>query len=359
MSAKEPVPVRLDKRDKELLQLLQDNFPVEKRPWAVVGERLGLGEDEVLSSVQRLSAAGVIRKLRTILDAKKVGACSSTLLAMRVPAERLDEVVGVVNEYLCVTHNYRREHDYNLWFTVTTCGGKDLERTVEEIKRRTGVPDADTLDLPTTRVFKIDVRFRFTDAVTDAEQREKKAEEEQREKKAEEERKEKVKPVVKGSEKNEKKKKIDQTILRSTQDGVPLVKEPFAEVAEEAEVSQEEVVARLKKLVSTGVVKRLGVSVNQRRVGIVANAVVAWKVPAERVESVGTLLSGFTEITHCYERATVPGKWEHNLFTVIHGYDRASVEATAKRLSDAVGISEYLVLFSGEQFKRTSVMHPY
>jgi len=107
----------LDNRDKELLQYLQDAFPVSKSPWAEIGEKLGITEEEVLSRSQRLSSDGVIRKLRTILNGQKIAACSSTLMAMRVPAERMEEVVSVVNEYMSVTHNYQREHDYNLWFT--------------------------------------------------------------------------------------------------------------------------------------------------------------------------------------------------------------------------------------------------
>ena len=135
--------------------------------------------------------------------------------------------------------------------------------------------------------------------------------------------------------------------------------EPFAEIAKEIGISQHEVIARLKELISGGVIKRLGISVNQRKVGIIANAVVAWKVPQEQLKRVGKMLSAYTEITHCYERVTVPGKWEHNLFTVIHGYNRESVEEAAKKMAEAVGISDYLVMFSNEQFKRTSVMHPY
>ena len=156
--------VYLDKQDKELLQLLQDNFPVGKNPWAEIAKKLGIAEEEVFSRVTKLSEAGVIRKLRTILNGEKLGACSSTLMAMKVPEDKMDAVVSIVNEYMSVTHNYRREHDYNLWFTVTTCGNKNLESTVDEIKERTGIPDADVLDLPTTRVFKIDVRFKFTNS---------------------------------------------------------------------------------------------------------------------------------------------------------------------------------------------------
>ncbi len=155
--------MKLDRKDRELLQLMQDEFPLVHRPYAILGNKLGLTEEETFKRAKRLFAEGVIRKLRTILDAQKLGTCSSTLMAMKVPEDRMKEVAGIINEYMSVTHNYRREHDYNLWFTVTTCGDKNLRETVEEIKRRTGIPDSDVLDLPTTRVFKIDVRFKFTD----------------------------------------------------------------------------------------------------------------------------------------------------------------------------------------------------
>ena len=341
MSAEEHC--KLDEVDKELLQHLQDKFPVAKSPWAKIGERLGIAEEEVLLRSQRLSSDGVIRKLRTILNGQKLGACSSTLMAMRVPAEKMEEVVSIVNEYMSVTHNYQREHDYNLWFTVTTCGTNNLRSTVEEIKERTGIPDSDVLDLRTTRVFKVDVRFKFTDFKDDGDSDSIPKVEMERTK----------------MNTDDDPDDTDQAILRATQEGIPVVKEPFEGIAKEAGITQDEVIVRLKKLIKDGVIKRLGIAINQRKVGIVANAVVAWKVPQEQVESVGNTLSSYKEVTHCYERVTMPGKWEHNLFTVIHGYTRESVEEFAESLSEVVGISDYLVLFSNEQFKRTSVMHPY
>jgi len=269
-------------------------------------------------------------------------------MAMRVPAERMDDVVSIVNEYMSVTHNYQREHDYNLWFTVTTCGsgGKDLRSTVDEIKERTGIPDSNVLDLPTTRVFKVDVRFKFTDFEDhgDGGGDIPKIETER---------------TKMNTGDDQDPDETDQAILRAAQEGIPVVKEPFERIAKEAGISQDEVIARLKKLISGSVIKRLGISINQRKVGIVANAVVVWKVPQEHVDSVGNVLAAYREITHCYERVTMPGKWEHNLFTVIHGYTRESVEEMAERLSKVVGISDFLVLFSNEQFKRTSVMHSY
>ncbi len=151
----------------------------------------------------------------------------------------------------------------------------------------------------------------------------------------------------------------DQAILRITQDGLPLDKRPFKAIAARTGLSEDEVIARLKRLKSMGVIKRLGISVNQRKVGIVANAVIAWKVPEELVERIGNIFAAHREVTHCYERVTIPGKWEYNLFTVVHGYNRESVEDFARRMSEMVGIRDYIVMFSNEQFKRTSVKHPF
>jgi DNA-binding Lrp family transcriptional regulator len=127
-----------------------------------LGSKLKITEEEVMSRLKRLHREGIIRKIGPILDARKLGLCASTLIAMKVPEEKLESVVDIINEYKSVSHNYLREHEYNLWFTITTSSKEELKRTVEEIKRRTEIPDTDVLDLPTSRRFKIDVRFQFT-----------------------------------------------------------------------------------------------------------------------------------------------------------------------------------------------------
>lgn len=154
-------PIKLDKTDRELLQLVQDEFPLTKRPWPTLGHRLKITGGEVLARLKRLRREGVIRKIGPILDARKVGLSASTLIAMRVPEDRIEQVASIINEYGSVSHNYEREHEYNLWFTVTTYDEKALRKTIEEIKRRTGISDADILDLPALRMFKIGVRFQF------------------------------------------------------------------------------------------------------------------------------------------------------------------------------------------------------
>ncbi len=323
----------VDNQDRELLQWLQDEFPVTGRPWLAGGERLGMDEAEVLSRVQRLSAGGVIRSIHTILDRQKTGSGISTLIAMSVPEEMIPDVIPVINEYPGVTHNYQREHEFNIWFTVNAGDEQELTDTIAGIKKRTGVRDPDFLDLRTEQVFKTDVRFRFSDGARI------------------------TRPEREPSPFPATFDAIDRAILKITQKEIPLVEAPFGKISEQLGIGESEVLARLDRKIREGVIKRIGGSVNQRKLGIVANAVVAWKVQENLVEEIGMKLSHYDEVTHCYDRRTVPGIWDYNLFTVLHDYDRESVENCAKRLSGAIGISDYRVIFSTRQFKRTSIIH--
>jgi siroheme decarboxylase len=151
----------LDPRDRALLQRAQDEFPLDPRPYRVLGEALGMPEGEVIERLDGLSRREVIKHIAPILEPGSVGMGSSTLIAMRVPEERLGDVAAMVNEYSSVSHNFRREDDYNLWFTIAAAGEEELERVLDDIRRRSGIPDRDILNLPTMRRFKIDVRFRF------------------------------------------------------------------------------------------------------------------------------------------------------------------------------------------------------
>jgi siroheme decarboxylase len=324
---------RVDQRDRELLQWLQDEFPVTERPWLAGGVRLGMTEEEVLCRVRRLSSEGVIRSVHAILDRQKSGAGSSTLVAMRVPEQKISSVVPVINEYPSITHNYLREHDFNIWFTVSARDERELEDTVDDVRRRTEVRNADILDLRTRRVFKTDVRFSFFEGARILRTGRG--------------------PVLPLTAMDE----TDRTLLRISQQGIPLVEEPFGEIAGQLHLGQADVLQRLERRVRDETIRRIGGSVSQRKLGIIANAVVAWRVPNDLVDRAGTNFSSYDEVTHCYERSTTPGVWDYTLFTVLHGYSREWVETFAQRLSETTGISGYLVIFSRTQFKRTSMIH--
>ncbi len=147
---------------------------------------------------------------------------------------------------------------------------------------------------------------------------------------------------------------IDKQLLKSIQDGIPIVSEPFKHIAEELELSEGEVLRRLDNLMKEGVIRRFGASIGHRVIGITANAMCTWNVPDEKVEEVGAIMAGFPEVTHCYERPRFMD-WKYNLYTMVHAYSREECEKIAKELSIATGIKDYRILFSEKEFKKTGV----
>lgn len=145
----------MDTTDKRILDVIQSDFPLESRPYAEIGSKLGLSEEDVLQRVRSMRENGVIRRIGANFHSRMLG-WKSTLCAASVPEERLDEFVSLVNTYPGVTHNYLRKHSYNVWFTYIGPSWEEIERDLEEISRRTGVK---VLNLPAQRMFKIKVDF--------------------------------------------------------------------------------------------------------------------------------------------------------------------------------------------------------
>jgi DNA-binding Lrp family transcriptional regulator len=154
-----PRAVKMDETDRKLLQIMQDAFPLVSKPWLEIGGKLNLKEEEVLSRVKRLLNEGAIRKVGPTFDYRKIGIGASTLIAMKVPPKKIEEVARTINRLEEVTHNYQRNHEYNLWFTLTARDEKSLQSLIATIKKSTGIENI--LNLPTVRLFKLDVRFNF------------------------------------------------------------------------------------------------------------------------------------------------------------------------------------------------------
>ena len=153
--------LNLDNIDKELMQILQDNFPMTENPWKEIGGKLNLTEDQVLNRIKRLNQLGVAKKIGAVLNTSKAGFKAATLIALKVPPHRVDEVSEVINQFSCVSHNYEREHEYNVWFTVKAHSEKELSAAVDEITQKAAIPQNDSFNLPTKKCFKILVRFQI------------------------------------------------------------------------------------------------------------------------------------------------------------------------------------------------------
>jgi len=152
----------IDETDKKILQLLQDDFPLVEQPYKAIGEKLNLTENQTINRIKHLTQQGVIQKIGPVVNKTKIGKHATTLVALKVPSEQVTAVAQVINQYSGVSHNYLREHEYNVWFTLNSPTNSELETTLTEILQKTAVKAKDMLNLPTRNCFKINVRFQIT-----------------------------------------------------------------------------------------------------------------------------------------------------------------------------------------------------
>lgn len=147
--------ISLDETDKKILNAIQLDFPLVRRPFLAFAERLGLGEEEVIERIKRLQAEGAIRRIGPIISTKRTGGVS-TLVALKAPADRVDEIAQIINGYDEVSHNYLRPAEFNIWFTLSAESEDRMHEILNEIGERTG---CEVMNLPTKRLFKIGVKF--------------------------------------------------------------------------------------------------------------------------------------------------------------------------------------------------------
>jgi DNA-binding Lrp family transcriptional regulator len=146
----------MDASDRRILNVIQTAFPLDAEPYRRIAQQVGLTEDEAFDRIRKLREIGMIRRIGAVFDPKKLGFVS-TLCAARAPEEKLRAFVAHVNSYPGVTHNYRRNHDYNVWFTFIAADEDELNRFLDDVREKTGV--ADLISLRAVRTFKINARF--------------------------------------------------------------------------------------------------------------------------------------------------------------------------------------------------------
>lgn len=146
----------MDFIDEKILKRVERQFPISSCPYKDLARKLGLTEEEVISRIARLKKKGVIKRIGALFDSEKLG-LKSTLVAMKVPQPRLEEVANIVNCYSGVTHNYSRKHEFNLWFVLMAKNRKEIDEILSKIKDETGINDI--LNLPKKQLFKLNLHF--------------------------------------------------------------------------------------------------------------------------------------------------------------------------------------------------------
>lgn len=335
-------PYQPDEIDQRLLNEMQSNFPLTTRPYAALAERVGLDEAAVLNRVQRLKDEQILRQVSAILDSRRLG-YSTSLVAMEFADDELEAGAATVNLHPGVSHNYKRNHRYNLWFTIAVPPHKDLDEEVAALAAK--ARPVKTWLLPTIKLFKIGVNLDMSqDADATAQES---AEESIGLRSARRWSKEVLRPTLSDEE---------LTAIRVVQQDLPVVSEPFAALVEGTSLSVERLLELIDGFLANQQMRRYAAVLRHRRAGYRANAMAVWVVPADRMAEVGPQMASFKAVSHCYERPTYPD-WPYSVFTMIHGRHADECEAVAAAIAEATGINDYAMLYSTKEYKKTRVRY--
>ena len=321
----------IEDMDNEILNEIQWTFPLVPRPFDAIAEKFNISSEEVKSRLTQMKRKGVLRQLSAIFDTRKLGYTSS-LVAMEIQDDKLEKVAQQINKHPGVSHNYKREHQFNLWFTLAVPPGSDLKSELDKFSKLDGIKKVRML--PTLQLFKIGVKLDMVDT---------------------------KKHDVKPSETKKEIKKVDfvateddKEFIRQLQKDFEIIDRPFLKASNALGISEEKVFEKLKHYESIGVMRRFAAILRHREAGFTANGMIVWKVPEDRINQVGEKLGAFPQVSHCYERPVYPD-WPYNVFSMIHCKSIDEAKEMAKEIQTLINVEEYKILFSSREFKKTRV----
>jgi len=324
---------QLDAVDKRLLNEIQWVFPLVDRPYLEIAKRYDISEEDVMCRIAFMKNMGIIRQINAIFDTRRLG-YKSALVAFAVRPDKLDEVAEKVNEHQGVSHNYERNHEYNMWFTLAVPPGSDMKQELDRMASFEGVIKHRVL--PTLKLYKIGVRLDMVNKDPD-----------------------KLEPTEKVKHLNPEKVQLterDIQFIRELQKDLTVVPEPFKELANNLDINTAELFAKAAEYENTGIMRRFAAILRHREAGFVANGMVVWHVPDNKVDEVGFRLAAFPQVSHCYRRPVYPD-WRFNLFSMVHARTLQAAEKIAVEMSETVGIKDYQILFSSREFKKERVKY--
>ena len=320
-----------DELDRQLLTALQKDIPLETRPFQKIAGELQSTEDEIMRRIQRLKEEEkVIRQISAIFDTKNLG-YKSTLVAMKFDEDKLDSGAEVINQHPGVSHNYKRNCDFNLWFTVAVPPRETVEAHINRLHEQSG--SKRTLILPTLRLFKIGVKLDLTG---------KESKEESREEIFDESRRRKSPSDLTEAEIN---------VIRALQEDLPLIRNPYEQIAGEIGLKETKLFEIIRSFQSRNYLRRIAAILHHRRAGFAANAMVVWNIPKLDLDRIGPEMAKFREVSHCYERPIFED-WPYSIYTMVHGAKMADCEAIVDRMEAKIGKWPHLNLYSTKEYKK-------
>jgi DNA-binding Lrp family transcriptional regulator len=318
------------------MNMLQSRFALEPEPYGLIAGEAELDLDEIKARTQRLLDERIIREITPIFDTRVLG-YSSMLVAARVDSENPWRAAKIINSHPGVSHNYLRDHDFNLWFTIATEPDSPLglDGTLEVLERLTGAESV--RQLPTLRLFKIRMDLEMekgTEALAAAPAEALDYEEPE---------------AIELSE-------LDYAVILATQGPMDVTPEPFAAAATELGISQGQLFEHKESMRERRALRRVAAILFHRRAGFSANGMGVWRVPEERILELGPRMASFRGISHCYQRPTY-ADWPYSVFTMAHGRSKEECDAILDTIAEDTGIEDRRTLYSSTEFKKVRLRY--
>ena len=329
-SRKDGAAIALDDLDKRLLNLMQGQFPIAARPYEHVAQEAGLSELEAMQRVQRLLDERIIRQVTPIFDTRALG-YQSMLVAAKVDPEHPWRAANVINEHPGVSHNYLRNHEFNIWFTIATEPDSQLglQGTLDVLAHEAGAESV--RQLPTLKLFKIRMDLEMeggTEALSKT-----------------------VEAVPPAETERQPYDEFDRAVIRATQGDMPVISEPYAPAAQELGIDQQRLLDHLQGMQERRLLRRVAAILFHRRAGFSANGMGVWRVPDDRILELGARMASFRGISHCYQRPTY-ADWPYSVFTMAHGRSKEECDAILDSIAEDTQITDRSTLYSSTEFKK-------
>ncbi len=315
----------------EILSRIQKKFPLVAQPFKVIADELDMSEDEVLAILKKEKENKIIRQTSAIFDTKRLG-YKSSLVAFKISEDKIDSAVKIINSHPGISHNYERNHDFNIWFTLAVAPSTifGLDKTVEMLAKLTEADDF--IMLPTLKLFKISVKLNTT---------------------GKDAKKEKVK---KQAHKEIEMSDLHYEVVKHAQKDIEMVSEPFKVMVDEMGISYERFFEVLQELQDAGIMRRYASILNHRKAGFNANAMVVWDVDADKGAEIGEKAAAFSAVSHCYLRPKYEN-WPYNLFTMVHGKTKEETNAVIDSIAAEIEYKSYRPLYSSREFKKVRITY--
>lgn len=321
----------MDELNRQLINHYQGGVPIVERPFASMSKELDCDEDSVISTISNLLDEGILSRFGPMYNSSCMGG-GLTLSAMSVPEEHFDQIAELVNRLPEIAHNYRREHDLNMWFVIATETPEGIPEAIGTIERLTGIP---VYNFPKTREFYLglwlvlDRQTKVTTRSTDVPVDENKAAVDE----------------------------LDRKIIHATQQGLPLTRSPYSKIARQCDCDTETVMNRLQRMLGTGVIRRIGAVPNHYRLGLRSNGMSVWNIRQDRLNTLGEKIGKLDFVSHCYERPRHLPLWPYNLFAMVHGHNPEEVNHKVNHIADLVAADckQHDVLFSSKILKKSGL----